>query len=790
MSSSLNFDTPDDSKKIPLASLLRYDNREQLLRLLSLDPHSDEPSIKFQSAIYKSESELLSSINSINNVRDINCNPTIPDIDITEVFNHRQRLHFGSESLRYLILRHVLPDSYDRVNFLKKIKHNINKCRTTKFSTIEESWDLVDNKFGIVGAHLLANPHNENDQSISGMNITDFATSSKTSYNVGTNFFSEKNHLNRSYNDNYGNFTDGNSVALYFIAPKVLSVQLVCNTIRMYHLFDSQNSKALNTSIKSSQKIVIKHRIIFIPRSTELTSRILKDEKIISGKITIHNLDIDLIPMDDDVFLCANMEDVLQQCDIDGIPSYPVNFIARSINRIQDLCGYFSRMISFGVLGEKVINYLLSSRLLKYDPHDKNKNHSLIEIVSNNTAIIIDRKVDLITPMMTPLTFEGLLDDIVGVNYGFVKVDASIVEPPENTVNKHRVSGSQKTILPTHNTNFSPKISIPLNDYDSLYSEVRDQHVEKFGSFLQDQAKTLKECHDNFSDKNQDLSEIHQFVKQIPIFTKNLRSLTNHIYLAELIKESTERSEFRQRWQTEHSLVESETCYDTIEELIACQYPPYRLLQLVCLQSLTDGGLKANKFDSLRRDIVQTYGYKFMITLRNLEKIGLLRKRESIWKDSNSPFVTIRKQLSLIKSDVDVFDPDDVSYVSSGYAPITLRLIESTINGWVGKENALRELPGRYIYIRQFSFPQDFATATRHTSHLPLEVLPSFFDNNSVTKKKNKKPILLIYYVGGVSYMEIAGMRYMSKKTKFPYKIICCCTSIINGSSFLLSLGQ
>ena len=112
---------------------------------------------------------------------------------------------------------------------------------------------------------------------------------------------------------------------------------------------------------------------------------------------------------------------------------------------------------------------------------------------------------------------------------------------------------------------------LPLNDSDTLYVEVRDHHVEKFGSFLQEQAKALKESHANFSDKNKDLTEIHQFVKQIPIFTQNLKSLTNHIHLAELIKHSTEQSEFRQRWQTERSMVESESCYEVIEDLIASQ---------------------------------------------------------------------------------------------------------------------------------------------------------------------------------------------------------------------------
>ena len=138
------------------------------------------------------------------------------------------------------------------------------------------------------------------------------------------------------------------------------------------------------------------------------------------------------------------------------------------------------------------------------------------------------------------------------------------------------------------------------------------------------------------------------------------------------IKHSTEQSEFRQRWQTERSMVESESCYEVIEDLIASQYPPFRVLRLLCLQSLTSGGIKASKYEPLKREVVQTYGYEYLFVLQNLEKIGFLRKKESIW-DSTSAFSTLQKHLSLIQADVDPLNPDDVSYVSSGYAPISAR---------------------------------------------------------------------------------------------------------------------
>ena len=182
--------------------------------------------------------------------------------------------------------------------------------------------------------------------------------------------------------------------------------------------------------------------------------------------------------------------------------------------------------------------------------------------------------------------------------------------------------------------------------------------------------------------------------------------------------------------------------------------------------------------------VVSCISYEFLFVLQNLEKAGLIRKRESIWIDSASPFATLRKQLNLIKADVDAVEPDDVSYVSSGYAPISVRLIQAAMQGWAGKEDVLRELPGRYVDIVQRYPPDDFASAVKRSSGVHLGILA----NQLAAGGGERKPVLLVYFVGGVTFMEIAALRFLSKRPSFPYNIVCCCTSIINGSSFLQSL--
>lgn len=75
-----------------------------------------------------------------------------------------------------------------------------------------------------------------------------------------------------------------------------------------------------------------------------------------------------------------------------------------------------------------------------------------------------------------------------------------------------------------------------------------------------------------------------------------------------------------------------------------------------------------------------------------------------------APFAQARKPLRLIIDDVDEQNPRDISYVFSGYAPLSVRLVQcalgrnmapvagaapgSSLNGWKGIEDVLKTLPG------------------------------------------------------------------------------------------------
>lgn len=739
-----------------LISTLRSDNRDQLQSLLSLDP--------------------LANALTYDDFQG--------EIPVSAPVSHKTRLVFANESLRALLTYHTLVDSDSKKSPLKSTAKATARKVQTIFTPEEESLGLSPNNlFGIVGTRILLDDNSLDDGNAENVVPGSFAIPG-TGHGTETIYNPQRNKtMFSSSMDDVRDETDGASVVIYFIHPIPKHIQAVSKVIHSATQSQKPVSNNPFDSHMSSTSRIVKHRIVFLPRINTLSKRILTDENITKRKdVSIHALDINLIPIEDDVLTCLEMEDTMEDCYIHKTPSMHVTHVAQSLRKVQDICGTIPRIQSYGNLGEMVLERIMSLRLDEYDPYDPEGEDDGQE--SNpeiKAAIILDRAVDLVTPMITPLTYEGLLDDLLKIDAGIINVETDIISPPEDDPNKTSSATNQDRPKYMH---------LPLNDLDTLYVEVRDLHVEKFGSFLQEQAKELKESHANFSDRNKDLTEIHQFVKQIPIFTQNLKSLTNHIHLAELVKHNTERSDFRQRWQTERSMVESETCYDLIEDLIASRYPPLRLLRLLCLQSLTGGGIKAGRYEYLKREIIQTYGYEYLFALQNFEKMELLKKRESMWESSS--FSTLRKDLALIQPEVDPSNPDDISYVSSGYAPISVRIIQTAMKGWVDKEEALRILPGRGIDIMQRSPPESFQVAVQHKISSPMGMWATQFVSSSSAAADaaavSEKPVLLVYFVGGLTYAEIASIRFLSKKQSFPYKVIMCTTKIINGNTFLQAL--
>jgi hypothetical protein len=178
---------------------------------------------------------------------------------------------------------------------------------------------------------------------------------------------------------------------------------------------------------------------------------------------------------------------------------------------------------------------------------------------------------------------------------------------------------------------------------------------------------------------------------------------------------------------------------------------------------------------------VQTYGLRVLPLLKNLEDIGALKQKQmgaflGGGGDAGS-WAGLRRALKLIVDDVDVANPTDIAYVSSGYAPLSVRLMQSLLlRGPAGGVGELAKVTEIAIEEGEYS---SFDAAVQRAAEKGAAPSPA-------GGKKN----IVVYYLGPVTYLEIAALRWLSEQEGFPYRIIIAATSVENGNQILGNLSE
>ena len=237
--------------------------------------------------------------------------------------------------------------------------------------------------------------------------------------------------------------------------------------------------------------------------------------------------------------------------------------------------------------------------------------------------------------------------------------------------------------------------------------------------------------------------------------------------------------------------MEGESHLDEIEDLICADTDRSQLsraLRLLCLQSLSSGGIRSNKFDALKRIIIQTYGYEQLLTICNLERSGILKRKDLLLVESMSTWHSLRKPFRLIDERV-----SDISYVAAGYAPLSVRLLQILGSGsWTSANEIVKQLPGPLLeFTQQESVAEELSEALARTAESNSSSSSSSSSSNSggssnfYSEDIKAKRVLLFFVVGGLSFLEIAAIRYLSRDPTFPYKIIMASDTILSNKKNL-----
>ncbi|XP_057331707.1 vacuolar protein sorting-associated protein 33A [Microplitis mediator] len=494
--------------------------------------------------------------------------------------------------------------------------------------------------------------------------------------------------------------------------------------------------------------------LFFVPRKSLLCKKKLENRGVLGNFTLIEEFVCDLFPFDNDL-ISMELNETFKEFHLENDPTCLYQ-VALAIQNLQKLYGKISKISGRGPAASKVWNLL--KRL------DREEEEKDIKAYRGSTTpvridhlLLIDRSIDLLSPLVTQLTYEGLIDEIYNIHCTTIKLPAK----------KFHDSESSPTVM-----SIDKKEQIILNSGEELFAEIRDKNFNGVGPVLSQKAKIISS---QFDERHGDKSvqEIKQFVARLPYMLATKQSLARHTTIAEMVKEVTDSDSFLERLQVEQELL---NCIDTdkpnayIEDCISQKKPLITVLRLLCIQSLTNSGLKPKLLDYYKREIIQTYGYQHILTLSNLEKANLLRAQQS-----NRQYAVLRKALRLTVEDESEIAPKDISYVHSVYAPLSIRLAERLIQpgGWQGLNDILGLLPGPSVNDSQ-----------EKISNLRRQSITSE-DSNSEPSR-----LVLVFFIGGCTYAEISALRFLSQQEDLNVEFIIATTKLINGDSFIMSLTE
>jgi vacuolar protein sorting-associated protein 33A len=483
----------------------------------------------------------------------------------------------------------------------------------------------------------------------------------------------------------------------------------------------------------------------------------------------------------------------------------------------QQRHGFFPRILGKGDNARKLANLLVRGRK-ELDVEDSSGYsdgvRGMLPSATLDSLIIIDRDVDFATLLLTQLTYEGLIEETVGIQHNQAEVDSSITGTAPQPSNQQAQSSTSTNMSPPSTTRQSLKTKIKLDSSDSLYSQLRSTNFAIVGSLLNKLARRLESDYE-LRHSARTTTELGDFVKKLPVYQQEHQSLRIHTNLAEEIMKQTRSETFSRVLEVQQNIAAGTDAtyqHDTIEELIARDVSLPTILRLLCLESCISGGLRPRDLEAFKRQILHAYGSQHLLTLDALEKTELLQPRSSAnalllpipgtgnaaaTTGANTPgtktnYNYLRKVLRLIMDEVNEQDPNDIAYVYSGYAPLSVRIIQCILQkpfiqslnrspfpltpastGWQGFEDVLKSAKGPTFTITQKAGDEKAVKAR--------DSLKGSGGGPAAGWKT-----VYVLFLGGITFTEIAALRFVGRQLEGEKKrLMVCTTGVVSGNKVM-----
>lgn len=154
---------------------------------------------------------------------------------------------------------------------------------------------------------------------------------------------------------------------------------------------------------------------VFWPKRSSVCKEFLEAKGMLSS-FTLRDFSFDLIPIDHDLYSleikCFKELFVDQEYSI-------YTLVAESIQRLQCVFGRVRNIFGKGSAARNVYEILgIKQTEIKIDDVQGDIEH----------LIILDRNIDLVTPLLKQMTYEGMIDELYGISCNYVKLPVDLLE--------------------------------------------------------------------------------------------------------------------------------------------------------------------------------------------------------------------------------------------------------------------------------------------------------------------------------------------------------------------------
>jgi hypothetical protein len=389
-------------------------------------------------------------------------------------------------------------------------------------------------------------------------------------------------------------------------------------------------------------------------------------------KLNLVELHLDLLPLESWAFIvpCPRC---FARCFIDNDLT-DVYTIARSLCKLEIVLGAPRRVFTVGSIAESVYD-LLEQQKAQIGESNRNPDSTFFDL------FIIDRTADLVTPLLTQMTYGGLIDEKFNVSYGYLDLPGDY--PPNQLLPAdRRLLLSDEADEVYWKARGLPVLDA-LDHILSLIQEIKDIKV-KLNQTAGTSAWNANGLRAARLNKMKPYMEVHLDLLQRVFPPKWLERLALDFEYSMLVGNEVDPS--------------------LILRLINCGRATDGI-RLLCLYSQLTKGVDSKLYGDVLRRLIGAVGIPVARDIANFDKCGLLRLQTGIlsafW--AKSRFEPVSQQLKCVlsslerKTDPDGNDagPADVGAAYDKYVPLVVRVVQAGIQGRWGSpdvEGALKKL--------------------------------------------------------------------------------------------------